>query len=187
MKAVDIFEKYRAGLTAEHIEEFSDSLANMLLYDFIQEFEKLKKARNIILLDSAVSLIKELNQKYNVVVKLQVECDSAFKLTPDGFKRYIAYTRVDTAHTELLARMLGVDETLDRSNVAYTLYTWKDSKWEMSESVQTMQKAMEIKEEPAVEEITGNPVLIKTEEIKPNSNGLFAGLFDSIKRILKIS
>ena len=82
MKAVDYVNKYGEDLTGSD-EAKRDEAARALLNDLMNELKEIMKARNISKDSGAISVIKELNQKWNAINrKLSIPV-----LNEDGFKK----------------------------------------------------------------------------------------------------
>ena len=82
MKAVDYVEKYGEDLTGEDNEK-RDKAVRGLISDMMGELKDIIKARNISTDKGAISVVKELNQKWNAINrKLSIPV-----LSEDGFKK----------------------------------------------------------------------------------------------------
>lgn len=82
MKAVEYVEKYGDDLTCSD-EEKRNAAMNNLLNDMMHELTEIMVIRNILTDKGAVSVIKELNQKWNAInrrLKIPV-------LSEDGYKK----------------------------------------------------------------------------------------------------
>ena len=79
MKAVEYIDKYKEGLESPE-EEVRDKALNDLVLDMANEVKELMEVRHVHKTTSAVSIIKEQNQKWNAIAsKIGI-------LKHDGFK-----------------------------------------------------------------------------------------------------
>ena len=79
MKAIDYINKYGEDLKSSDTE-IRNKAAQSILADMMMEASEIIKARNIKKASSAISVIKELNQKWNAIAsKVGI-------LAHDGFK-----------------------------------------------------------------------------------------------------
>lgn len=69
MKAQDYFEKYKESVYNEALEGKTDAVTEMF-HAFMREVNYLMEARHIKTDKSAISIIKELNQKWNKLANL---------------------------------------------------------------------------------------------------------------------
>ena len=84
MKAKEYFEKYKEALVSNDKDIYVKGCKEMYL-EMLGEAQELFKKRHIVQNESAVSVFKEINQKYNAMCHLlEKECGHSV-LRQDGF------------------------------------------------------------------------------------------------------
>ena len=86
MKAVDYFNKYESRL----IQDNDDGIKAIgeLLYDMVMESKTLMNNRNVKTTLGIVSIIKELNDKWNAICRLFEKKYKESPIVRDGYKIY---------------------------------------------------------------------------------------------------
>ena len=86
MKAVEYFNKYESRM----IQENDDGLKAIgeLLYEMVIEAKTLIEIRHVKSTQGSVSILKELNQKWNAICSLFEKKYGASPIIRDGYKKY---------------------------------------------------------------------------------------------------
>lgn len=87
MKAKDYFTKYEQALVSSDVEECSSAIANML-NEMNSEVQNLLKARHVKIDAGTFPIFKEMNQKWNAIVRLFEKKYGATPIVKDGFQLY---------------------------------------------------------------------------------------------------
>lgn len=87
MKAKDYFTKYEQALVSSDAEECSSAIANML-NEMNSEVQNLLKARHVKTDAGTLPIFKEMNQKWNAIVRLFEKKYGATPIVKDGFQLY---------------------------------------------------------------------------------------------------
>lgn len=87
MKAKDYFTKYEQALVSSDAEECSSAIASML-NEMNSEVQNLLKARHVKTDAGTFPIFKEMNQKWNAIVRLFEKKYGATPIVKDGFQLY---------------------------------------------------------------------------------------------------
>ena len=87
MKAKDYFTKYENALVSPDSEECCNAIANML-NEMNSEVQNLLKVRHVKTDAGTFPIFKEMNQKWNAIVRLLEKKYGATPIVEDGFQLY---------------------------------------------------------------------------------------------------
>ena len=87
MKAKDYFTKYEQALISSDTEECSAAIADML-NDMNSEVQNLLKVRHVKTDAGTFPIFKEMNQKWNAIVRLFEKKYGATPIVKDGFQLF---------------------------------------------------------------------------------------------------
>ena len=87
MKAVEYFDKYGAIIFDEASHGKTDALLDMFNEMYL-EIDQICKTRNVTLVSGQISVVKELNTKWNKVRTLFTKKYTASPLKPDAIQNY---------------------------------------------------------------------------------------------------
>ena len=87
MKAKDYFAKYEQALASDNSDECSTAIAEML-NEMNSEVQNLLKVRNVKTDAGTFPIFKEMNQKWNAIVRLFEKKYGATPIVKDGFQLY---------------------------------------------------------------------------------------------------
>lgn len=87
MKAKDYFAKYEQALASDNSDECSTAIAEML-NEMNSEVQNLLKVRHIKTDAGTFPIFKEMNQKWNAIVRLFEKKYGATPIVKDGFQLY---------------------------------------------------------------------------------------------------
>lgn len=87
MKAKDYFAKYEQALTSDNSDECSTAIAEML-NEMNSEVQNLLKVRHVKTDAGTFPIFKEMNQKWNAIVRLFEKKYGATPIVKDGFQLY---------------------------------------------------------------------------------------------------
>lgn len=85
MKAKEYYEKYAAELLSGDYDTVKQA-GEKLIRDFMDEVSSISEQRKISRPESAVDVIKELNQKWNALRSLFIKLDRKPVLAENGFR-----------------------------------------------------------------------------------------------------
>ena len=85
MKAKEYYEKYAPSLLSED-KEIAKTAIEALAREFMDEVSSISEQRKISRPESAVDVIKELNQKWNALRSLFIKLDRKPVLAENGFR-----------------------------------------------------------------------------------------------------
>lgn len=84
MKAIDYFDKYQKRIFSDNKEEAVDAVKDMFA-EFIEEANQLAKSRNIKKYESFLSILNEMNRKWNAVSTLITKKNGCSPIKENGF------------------------------------------------------------------------------------------------------
>lgn len=87
MKAKDYFAKYEKALASDNSDECSTAIAEML-NEMNSEVQNLLKVRHVKTDAGTFPIFKEMNQKWNAIVRLFEKKYGATPIVKDGFQLY---------------------------------------------------------------------------------------------------
>lgn len=87
MKAKDYFAKYEQALASDNSDECSTAIAEML-NEMNSEVQNLLKVRHVKTNAGTFPIFKEMNQKWNAIVRLFERKYGATPIVKDGFQLY---------------------------------------------------------------------------------------------------
>ena len=87
MKAKDYFTKYEQALASDNSDECSTAIAEML-NEMNSEVQNLLKVRHVKTDAGTFPIFKEMNQKWNAIVRLFEKKYGATPIVKDGFQLY---------------------------------------------------------------------------------------------------
>lgn len=87
MKAKDYFAKYEQALASDNSDECSTAIAEML-NEMNSEVQNLLKVRHVKTDAGTFPIFKEMNQKWNAIVRLFEKKYGATPIVKDGFQLY---------------------------------------------------------------------------------------------------
>ena len=87
MKAKDYFAKYEQALASDNSDECSTAIAEML-NEMNSEEQNLLKVRHVKTDAGTFPIFKEMNQKWNAIVRLFEKKYGATPIVKDGFQLY---------------------------------------------------------------------------------------------------
>ena len=87
MKAKDYFAKYEQALVSSDAEECSTAITDML-NEMNSEVQNLLKVRHVKTDAGTFPIFKEMNQKWNAIVRLLEKKYGATPIIKDGFQLY---------------------------------------------------------------------------------------------------
>ncbi len=87
MKAKEYFAKYEKGLMSESTDECSTAIADMLT-EMNAEVQKLMEVRHVKLNRGGYAVFKEMNEKWNAVVRLLEKKYGCTPIIRDGFRTF---------------------------------------------------------------------------------------------------
>lgn len=87
MKAKEYFAKYEKGLVSESTDECSTAIAG-LLTDMNAEVKKLMEVRHVKFDRGGIAVLKEMNEKWNAIVRLLEKKYGATPIIRDGFRTF---------------------------------------------------------------------------------------------------
>lgn len=87
MKAKDYFAKYEQALASDNSDECSAAIAEML-NEMNSEVQNLLKVRHVKTDAGTFPIFKEMNQKWNAIVRLFEKKYGATPIVKDGFQLY---------------------------------------------------------------------------------------------------
>lgn len=87
MKAKDYFAKYEQALASDNSDECSTAIAEML-NEMNSEVQNLLKVRHVKTDAGTFPIFKEMNQKWNAIVRLFERKYGATPIVKDGFQLY---------------------------------------------------------------------------------------------------
>lgn len=87
-KAIEYVNKYQEQLN-QNEEEIFEEAAKQLMFDLIKEIEELSEIRKAKTNKSFINIVKEINQKYNKIVRILPTDKATYILKEDGFKTFV--------------------------------------------------------------------------------------------------
>lgn len=84
MKAIDYFDKYQKRIFSDNKEEAVDAVQDMFA-EFVEEANQLAKSRNIKKYKSFLSVLNEMNRKWNAVSTLMTKKNGYSPIKENGF------------------------------------------------------------------------------------------------------
>lgn len=84
MKAIDYYDKYQKRIFSDNKEEAVDAVQDMFA-EFVEEANQLAKSRNIKKYKSFLSVLNEMNRKWNAVSTLMTKKNGYSPIKENGF------------------------------------------------------------------------------------------------------
>jgi len=87
MKAKEYYELYKLDLMSEKDDKVLKAISD-LVHEFNKEVTELREIRHVKFDRGMIPILKEMNQKWNAIVRLFQKEYGATPIKPDGFKTF---------------------------------------------------------------------------------------------------